>query len=297
MKQLIDEETLRVINEELGVADEMSGRAIKIMQWLGPKLVDLQQKSTKVDTGITTINMTAKSNINLLDNVIIEFRIIFADNRKNLWNYLEKQQIDSSEYQEDNNKIILYVTVVAGYLDYNNACETLQHELCHAYQAHRKADNDVEMKSNTKRNLLAKQNINNDNKYDSAVARVIYLYGTNEITAYENGLYSRLLSYYQYHGFSEYTEQQIIASNKLYILVKTVDLFLKDLENNAVPNLQNLLNDYGLTLSELRKMCYTVQNRGRRCIARAALKSRLDYKKNRDKSFVQENIKIKNIKW
>ena len=72
-------------------------------------------------------------------------------------------------------------------------------------------------------------------------------------------------------------------------------MFLKDLENNAVPDLQKLLNDYSLKLSELKKMCYTVQNRGRRCIARAALKSRLDYKKNRDKSFLQENIEIKDI--
>lgn len=294
MKRIIDEETLKVINEEFGVADEMRAKSIQIMNWLKPKLPSLMDNATPTKPGVETNELSGTFRLNNLDTVRIRFNVIFAKNQSSFENYLKSLPFPYSSYNPETNVITLNVAIINNFIQYGNACGSLQHELNHSYREHRLLDKNIEPKQVTQRYKKAVANADNQNRDVAAVSQAIYLYGTNEVSSYENGLYGRLLSAYENEGFSDVKEQNIIATDTIYIMVQEISSFINRLENDNVPILQSIMKEFEITPSRLRKICYTSLNRARRAIARAALKARLDYNTALEKNmFINKNVELK----
>ncbi|MBP5724825.1 MAG: hypothetical protein J6X18_14780 [Bacteroidales bacterium] len=294
MKQIIDEETLKIINEELGIADEMRAKSIQIMNWLKPKLPSLMDNAVPTKPGVETNETSGVFRLNNLDTVRIHFNVIFAKNQYCFNDYLKSLPFPYSSYKPETNEITLNVAIINGFLQYGNACGSLQHELNHSYREHRLLDKNIEPKQVTQRYKKAVANADNRNRDFAAISQAVYLYGTNEVSSYENGLYGRLLSAYENDGFSDVKEQNIIATDTIYIMVQEISNFINCLENDNIPILQRILKEYEITLPRLRKICYTSLNRARRAIARATLKARLDYNTALEKNmFINKNVELK----
>ena len=104
MKQIIDEETLKIINEELGIADEMRAKSIQIMNWLKPKLPSLMDNAVPTKPGVETNETSGVFRLNNLDTVRIHFNVIFAKNQYCFNDYLKSLPFPYSSYKPETNE-------------------------------------------------------------------------------------------------------------------------------------------------------------------------------------------------
>ena len=193
MKNVVLENKVnRIINEELGIADEVSN----LTNIIEKKLMDL------IKNNVYENNFTVKTKLSELsvEYVLNDFE---NENEANMWIAYERS---NDGYSYRNNTLYVSIVSINGNIDYNELSDTIQHECTHYW----------EMK-NMKKDLYNSDyqtvvdGIRNKNPYVSLTYSVIYYSNKNEIKAFVNGSFSSAMrKRTQYNSYKDFIKDNSV---------------------------------------------------------------------------------------
>lgn len=166
------------------------------------------------------------------------------------------------------------IDIVNGKLE-DNLIYYLQHEIHHAYQYYRKKKNGIDYTPNTPNYEKAKLYMAYPNNEVQIAAMAVYLWGTHEMSAYENGLYAKL-----FDNFKSKNEpvSNVIHETPFYDMYTQVLGMYQKLENGYIPDAMEVITkNFNITSNKLKNICGKVVKKAQDMMAKAVTKAKLDY--------------------
>ena len=265
------EETLeRTINEALGVANNVRDEALRFLDFIAKRLDSFKPKEDeKVSINIQTLKIKfGKKYV-----VPVNIKVFYFRSKRDMEEYRCQIPYNNPFYSKDNKCITIELDVVDGNFDVDLFLDFIQHEIHHAYQYYLKHKNGVEPKPNSENYQKAIQLLSFPDKEERGAATAVYLYGTHELSAYENGLYAVLLQNFK---TKNKPVTNVIHASNFYRLYKNVVDFQNSLINGGdLPFF--FRNSINLTKEEVLKMCGKVIKKSQDIMAKAVAKAKFDY--------------------
>lgn len=211
---VLEEKVIQIINEELGIADEVS----TLSNIIEKKLMSF------INNGVYEQNFIVDTKLSKL-NVSYVMKNFDNEMDANMWVAYDRGN-DGYSYRD--NTIYLSIFSINGDVDYDSLIDTIQHECTHYW----------EMK-NMGRDLYNSDyqtvvdGIRNKNPYVSLTYSVIYYSNKNEINAFVNGsLASSLKKNIQYRNYKEFIEDNSVneAYSELTDAKRTMSILDVDMD-------------------------------------------------------------------
>ena len=267
----LDEESEKTILEALGVADVVRDEALRIIAYLEQHMKDFEPKDNKEYS-----ETECEINLNFGDSYEIPLRITvdYFRNEKVREAYRNRFAHKRPEYSKDDEDITMDIDIVNGVLE-DNLLYYLQHEIHHAYQYYCKKKNGLEYVPNTPAYEKAKLYLAYPNNEVQIAAMAVYLWGTHEMSAYENGLYAKLLD-----NFKTKNEpvSNVIHETPFYDMYTQLLWMFKNMENGYVPEAMEIITkNFKITPNKLKNICGKVVKKAQDMMAKAVTKAKLDY--------------------
>ena len=254
-KSLVAEETRRITNiikEELGINNEVSKLAYIVTNAI-----------------ITNDDDMQCYNVTIADDNRWKILVEVKERQK-----YDKDYLGVTYFSE--RKILFSIYRVNGKIKPNKLMEVVSHEILHAFNIST-SKKDGFIKSETNKNLYVKaatEARNGATDLNRYVGYVIYLSNRFEANAFENGLYSYLMSCnLQFIGEEEDAMQESMFYKRLIILRKA-NKAIKEFPNDAKRIAETT---YGKTYEWIKKLSDSALKNCRRQIGRALIKFRNYY--------------------
>lgn len=282
MKHRISESLLRVINEEMGIATLVKNETNRLLDFIGEYSNKILTKGNKkkIANGVETV--TFHDIVQIGDYKIkVYFHFVLYRDKQCEQDFKQMYRFPNPTFNKEDNIVEMYVDVVNGKINYVELGRSLQHELSHSYQKcsaikNNKGKRDISI-HNTNRYNMARANMMSDNKYLRWASQAVYLYGTNEASAYANGLYATLVQSYKTNETNPIMFPTIVSEDSISIMYSNIEKLYNKLLNDEIEEIDFILQRLGI--SEKRKLigiCRTVLKRVQQFVRRAIRKATLD---------------------
>ena len=172
MKKVIltEEQVKHIINEELGIAKEVSN----LSEIIEEKIYNYLSK------GINSGNFDVKTELSEFN---VEFLFKVFRNKDEMYEWFKINKI-SSGYSYEENKIYIVLYQLAGVVNYDDFVDTIQHECSHYWECKMKGG---PIYNNYYQEI--QRGMENKNPVVSTICKMLYYCNHNEITAFVNGSY------------------------------------------------------------------------------------------------------------
>ena len=202
-KKMLEEQIDNIINEELGIADEVVRLA---------SLIERQVYSL-IGQGVNEKTFNVKTELSDV-NVDYTFKEFNTEEELVSW-FKETRRYDGYSYQE--NTIYLSIYMLGGKLDKINLNDTIMHE-CNHYWECKKSGKD---QYNDVYDIIT-NGISNWNPCISTMCEILYYCDEHEINSYVNGTYSTAIKKKKhYDGYRQFISDNGI--NELYSMLKNAE--------------------------------------------------------------------------
>ena len=267
----LDEQTEQTIYEALGVVDKVKDESLRLLDYIishiseyAPEPDERMKKSERrfyveyaEDYKITAI-----------------LTVYYFRSETDKKYYRKSFRKHNPIYSKDDNEIDIELDVVNGYFDTSDFLCHLQHELHHGYQYYCKKRNNVEIKPNSVAYEKAKNLLALPYEDVHAAAAAVYLYGTLEMSAYENGLYAKLLTNYKSKNKKPISD--VIHDTPFYKDYVMILNLKNELEHGGeVPAMFKMM--IGYSKKKLLVIINKVIKKSQDVMAKAVAKAKIDY--------------------
>ena len=212
-KKMLEEQIDNIINEELGIADEVVRLA---------NLIERQVYSL-IGQGVNEKTFNVKTELSDV-NVDYTFKEFNTEEELVSW-FKETRRYDGYSYQE--NTIYLSICMLDGKLDKIDLNDTIMHECNHYWECKKSgktAYNDVYD--------IITNGISNWNPCISTLCEILYYCDEHEINSFVNGTYSTAMKKKKHYN----SYKQFIADNsvnKPYLLLRNAEKTIKEFEQES----------------------------------------------------------------
>lgn len=283
MKQLIEESLAKRLNEELGVVDNIKNLSRKIVSDVLKKLADLNFSSIYNSFGIRQnvyrVNVKFTDNFQVVTNIVLWF----FGSEFEFNEFINKNLNFTSGYNPKQMVLTANFFVIGNNRDSEEWQKTLQHELHHAYQEFSKRKNSVQTKKNSVLYSVSKYYINDDDVDLASAARAIYLWGTNESSAYGNEIYVAMVNAFEKYGYSIDIVHRVLCKQRLYVFRKYINFLLDKLETGKPVNMELISSTFGIDRKKLKSICKMCLEKIDHVITKTTAKAKLDFDKETSK--------------
>jgi len=209
-RKMLEEQIDNIINEELGIADEVV------------KLADLIEKQvfSLLNQGITEKFFNVKTK---LSDVNVDFIYKEFSNAEEALNWINKNG-RSDGYSYQTNTIYLGVYLIGGVLNTFDLNDTIMHECSHYWECKKSGKTQY----NDAYATIAR-GVSNWNPCISQLCEILYYCDKHEINSFVNGTYSTAMKKKKHYG----SYRQFIADNgvsNLYVMLRDAEEIVRSLE-------------------------------------------------------------------
>lgn len=187
MKNVVLEDKVnKIINEELGIADEVSN----LTNIIEKKLMNL------IKNNVYENNFTVKTKFSEL-SVEYALKDFENENEANMWIVYGR---GNDGYSYRNNTLYISIVSINGNIDYNGLADTIQHECTHYWEMKSMGK---DLYNSNYQDVI--NGIRDRNEYVSMTYSVIYYSHKNELNAFVSGAYaSAMRKKRQYRNYKEF---------------------------------------------------------------------------------------------
>lgn len=260
---MLTEEIFESINEELGIADEVSKSACQISDFVLENVG--KQAKSRVKSGIFTNTFKFKRKI-FGQDINFEIKNMYFSDSKQYFAYRKSYKKNANGYFPSTNTIHIEVDYINGWHDRETLEGAIQHELEHIFQ-------DVNAgysRPKTRQYKLASANYAKKDSVINLISRMVYFSEESEIFAFANQAYQALME-------KNSTPRENIEKTKLFFayqtLKKGVDFLEKESENDAI---DKIVAEFGITKEKLMEKCKWAIKECVKYIGRVIVKSEKD---------------------
>lgn len=260
---MLTEEIFEAINEELGIANEVSNAAYKISSFVLDNVC--KQEKSRIKPGIFTNTFMFKRKI-FGQDINFEIKNMYFSDSKQYFSYRKLYKKNANGYFSSTNTIHIEVDYINGWHDRETLEGAIQHELEHIFQN----VNAGYAPQKTKQYKLASANYANKDTVINLISRIVYFSEEREIFAFANQAYQALME-------KSSTPREDIEKTKLYFayetLKKGVDFLEKESENDAI---DKIVAEFGITREKLTEKCRWAVKECAKYIGRVIVKAEKD---------------------
>lgn len=236
-----------LITEYMGVSQTVVDVVCSISARL---MVDAKTK-IQIPTGEYLVEDEKMYSITLYGNKYYIYSTYIHFRNKDEWKtYRSRYKKPANGYNPNEQTIYLYTDVIDTWINEQVLMRGLCHELSHIHFFHMKNDegNEATLQSNEYR-IASRLFYDNDDNVSKA-AQAIYLRGTNEMSAFINGLYGELLQ--KKKPVSQKEAFDILEKSSVYKIYQRISQFDTDIDENRIPNLNDIASKFGLKGGRLK---------------------------------------------
>lgn len=267
----LDEGAENAINEALGVSDKVKEESIRILHYIYDKI-----KTFKPDNGANmkiteeTINVDYSPDF----TVPVIIKVYWFANDEIRKEYRKRFPKPNPAYSKDDEDIKMEIDVINGWFDTYEFMYLIQHELHHGYQYFCKKRNGIGYEPNTPYYNKAIKFLAMPDEDERAAGAAVYLWGTHEMSAYENGIYARLMQNFKSKNKQPITN--VIHETSFYeMYLSILNLQRKLIGGADVPGLFNM--SFGMPKTKLLNIIGKALKKAQDIMAKAVAKAKIDY--------------------
>lgn len=260
---MLTEEIFEAIDEELGIANQVSNAACQISSFVLDNVC--KQEKSRVKPGIFSNTSRFKRKI-FGQDINFEIKNMYFSDSKQYFAYRKLYKKNANGYFSSTNTIHIEVDYINGWHDRETLEGAIQHELEHIFQN----VNAGYAPQKTKQYKLASANYANKDSVISLVSMIVYFSEEREIFAFANQAYQALMD-------RDSSPREDIENTKLYFvyitLKKGVDFLEKESENYEI---NKIVAEFGMTREKLTEKCRRAVKECAKYIGRVIVKAEKD---------------------